>query len=67
MLVMARSVPCCCEVREGGYVAISRWESREVWEANRRDDVAPEAYAVFRRVCEVTSKQVLQEIAALGG
>lgn len=51
---------------EGGYVAISRWESREVWEANRRDDAAPEAYAVFRRVCEVTSRQVLEEIAVLG-
>ena len=50
----------------GEYVAISRWVSREVWELNRRDDVAPEAYAVFRRVCEVTSKHVLEEIAVVG-
>ncbi len=45
---------------------MSTWTSREVWEANRRDDIAPEAYALFREVVEVVSKRVLEEVERRG-
>ena len=48
------------------WVAMSTWESRALWEANRRDDAAPEAYAVFREVVEVVSKRVLEEVERRG-
>jgi quinol monooxygenase YgiN len=51
----------------GRWVAMSTWVSREAWEANRRDDAAPEAYALFREVVEVASKRVLEEVERRGG
>ena len=51
---------------EGRWVAMSRWVDRQTWELNRRDDAAPEAYAVFRRVVEVVSKRVLEEVEGRG-
>ncbi len=51
---------------ESRWVAMSTWTSREVWEANRRDDIAPEAYALFREVVEVVSKRVLEEVERRG-
>lgn len=47
------------------FFAISRWESRELWERNRTDDAHPEAYAVFRRYVEVLERSVLEERIAL--
>lgn len=46
-------------------LAISRWESFEAWQEQRRDDVDPEAYARFRTLCEVESKTVMDELASL--
>ena len=51
---------------EDRWVAMSTWTSREAWALNRRDDAAPEAYAVFREIVEVVSKRVLEEVERRG-
>jgi hypothetical protein len=46
-------------------LAISRWKSLADWQTQRRDDVDADAYARFRRLCEVEDKQVFDELELL--
>lgn len=47
------------------WCAISHWVDRQTWLDNRRDDAAPEAYAVFRQCVDVISKDVFTQWAAV--
>ncbi|RAL20874.1 hypothetical protein DL240_14415 [Lujinxingia litoralis] len=45
--------------------AISRWQSRQAWQAQRTDEADPQAYARFRSLCTVEERQVFEELDLL--
>ena len=47
------------------FVAISTWRSREAWLLGRTDAADPQAYALFRQVATVLSKQCLDQVLDL--